>query len=270
VNTLRSFVSRHSLIVFFVLTAVLSWFLMIWDPHSINAYGPLVSALVLLGIISGWSGVRDFLRRIVQWRVGVQWYVVVLGLPVVIAVATVALGRLLGAEIVPPQAMPPVGDTIATVLFILLYIGLGEEPAWRGFALPRLMVGRTALAATLILGVFHASWHLPLAGVEYDWQNVVPWFMLVMSGAVVFTWVYQNTRGTLLLPILQHTSVNVSAKYLFFPSFGEADILLAWWLLAGLWFVVAVTLVLVMGPNLVRRNAPASAIPYAGEPITVK
>jgi membrane protease YdiL (CAAX protease family) len=270
VTTLRTFVNRYTLVLFFGLTYILSWAPSLFEPHSLNAFGPLVSALALLGILSGWHGVRDFLRRLVQWRVGLKWYALVLLLPLLVVGTTLALGQLLGAQVGMTRPVPPAGDTIATVIFILLYIGLGEEPAWRGFALPRLMVGRTALAATLFLGLLHALWHLPLAGVEYNVQNFVPWLIMVMSGAVVYTWIYQHTQGNLLLPILLHTSVNVSAKYLFFPMFGEADILLAWWLLGALWFVVAVIVVLVTGPNLVRRDAPAGTIPYAGEPVSIK
>ena len=57
-------------------------------------------------------------------------------------------------------------------VFIFLWIGLGEEPGWRGFVLPRLLVGRSALSAALILGVIHAVWHLPLFGVEYVAWNL--------------------------------------------------------------------------------------------------
>jgi hypothetical protein len=40
--------------------------------------------------------------------------------------------------------------------------GAWEEPGGRGYALPKLQVGRTALLASLILGVVWAFWYLPL------------------------------------------------------------------------------------------------------------
>ena len=39
---------------------------------------------------------------------------------------------------------------------------LGEEPGWRGFALPTLQTQYSPLLATLILAVLVTVWHLPL------------------------------------------------------------------------------------------------------------
>ena len=85
------------------------------------------------------------LGRTIHWRVGQVWYAVVLLLPVAVTLAAAGIN-----------------------------LELGEEPGWRGFALPRLLVGHSALIAALILGVIHMVWHLPLFGVEYAWTNVWP------------------------------------------------------------------------------------------------
>ena len=84
-------------------------------------------------------------------------------------------------------------------VFILLWIGLGEEPGWRGFALPRLLAGRTALAAALILGIIHLVWHLPLFGVEYDAANILPWGITVVCFSIVIAWVWLATGGSVLM-----------------------------------------------------------------------
>ncbi len=269
-HALRTFVNRYTLVVFFVLTYALSWSISLWEPHSLNAAGPLMAALMVLAISSGGTGVAGFLRRIVHWRVRWWWYALALLLPVSIVGMTAGLNMLLGADLAPRASGPAWGDMLATAIFVLLYIGLGEEPAWRGFALPRLMEGRSALAASLLLAVLHILWHLPLAGLEYNWQNGAQWVIMLLSGAVVYTWMYQHTNGSLLLPILLHTSVNLSAKYLFFPLFTGGDLIQAWWLMAALWFVVAAVIVWATGPNLVRRDGAQTALPYAGQPLTAK
>jgi uncharacterized protein len=87
--------------------------------------------------------------------------------------------------------------------------GLGEELGWRGFALPRLLSRHNALAASLILGVLWALWHLPLVGLwtEGSAMYLQPvWLLLVdiPAKAVLFTWVFLHTRGNVLLAVQLH------------------------------------------------------------------
>ncbi len=256
-NTITSVVKRHPLVTFFMLAYALSWWIVLLAPHNLFPFGPLLAALIVLPFVGGWSGVVDFLRRIIQWRVGLPWYALVLLVPVALTSTAVGLNLLLGARILSTGHIPNLSDVPMTLLFILL-IMLGEEPAWRGFALPRLMAGRTALAGSLLLGVLHAIWHLPLFGLEYDWQNGLPWAISVLSFAVVTAWMYNRTHGSLLLPILMHISVNIAGKYLFNPLFGGTDLLQLWWLWGGLWGAVALVVVAVVGPNLGRQPAARS------------
>jgi membrane protease YdiL (CAAX protease family) len=251
---------RYPLVTFFSLAYALSWLPSLFEAYSILPLGPLFAALIMLALIGGRSGVVDFLRRIGQWRVGLRWYALALLMPVALTSTAVGLNLLLGAQMLPIDRMPSVSELPATFLFIGLFIGLGEEPAWRGYALPRLMVGRTTLAASLLLGALHALWHLPLFGLEFDWQNGPPWFLGVLAAAIVTAWMFNHTRGSLLMPILLHTSVNVAAKYFFSPLFGGADLVRLFWIWGGLWCVVALAIVAVNGVELGRTGGPESQV----------
>ncbi len=264
-SRLSSFVQRHSLAVFFVLAYAISWSPSVTEPHGILPLGPLIAALIVIAVTSRWTGVKAFLGRIIQWRVGLRWYALVLGLPVLIIASAVALNVLLGARAPTFDRMPPLADLIPMFLSIMLIIGVGEEPAWRGFALPRLMAGRSALAAALLLSVLHTMWHLPLFGLEYNFQNGFPEFAGIMAFAVLTTWVYNHTCGNLLLPILFHTSNNVAAKYLFNPLFSGTDVIQLWWLFAALWWVPAILVILVTGRNLARKPSTQPIAPV--EPV---
>jgi membrane protease YdiL (CAAX protease family) len=134
---------------------------------------------------------------------------------------------------------PPLADLVPTFLVILLLIGIGEEPAWRGFALPGLARKRTILSAALLLGILHTVWHVPLFGLDFTRENVVPWMLMLMAFSVITAWLYTRTRGNLLLPALLHASVNVSSKYLFLPIFSGADQVQMYWISAALWWVAA-------------------------------
>jgi membrane protease YdiL (CAAX protease family) len=261
---MRDWVRRRPLLAFFALAYALSWWPWLWTaldpqnaPSTILPPGPLLAALIVLTTIGGWAAVRSFLKRIVLWKVGLRWYALVVGLPAAITLGATAISLQFGAT----MEVHFLGwiDLAARFLFVLVFIGLGEEPAWRGFALPRLMDGRSALAASLIIGILHIVWHLPLLGVEYDASNVLPWAIAVLAFAVVVTWIYLQTDGSLLLPMLFHSSVNTSA--VLFGWFSGDDLAVLWWLFAALWALAAGVVILRYGPTLTRREAMIPARP---------
>jgi len=260
---LVSFARTHQLSAFFVLAYALSWWAWVWyrlDPaHADAPILPLVALLaaaVMLLLIGGWPALKAWLAKIGHWRVGLQWYAVALLLPPVLTLIAVGLNLLFGASLSPDMPYPGAADLIVRFAFIFLVIGLGEEPAWRGYALPRLLAGRTALAASLILGALHALWHLPLLGVEYDAGNILPWLVTVFCFAIVVTWMWQHTQGSLLLPMLMHASNNTAAFV--WRMFDPGEQIQLWWLWMGLWLVTAGVVVLLTGPSLkgVRMPAP--------------
>jgi membrane protease YdiL (CAAX protease family) len=256
-TTVAAPVPRVSLatVAFFALAYALSWAPSVWEAHSILPLGPLFAALVMLAVTGGWASVRHFLQRIVRWRVKPHWYLLVLGLPVALTAIAVWSNVLFGAAAPSWERVPPLAALPGMFLFIMLFIGLGEEPAWRGYALPRLTAGRSALSGSLLLGVLHAVWHLPLFGLEYDLQNAPPWLVSLLGFTIVSTWLVNRTGGSLLLPVLFHTSVNVTAKYLFIPLFDGTDTLRLWWLVGGLWALVALGVVAIYGRDLGRVDA---------------
>lgn len=100
---------------------------------------------------------------------------------------------------------------LAALPLWILTFGIGEETGWRGFALPRLQRGRSALSATIILWVFWALWHLPLFFYSYE-ASILPGFLIgLLAGAITLTWLYNSTSGTILLVALWHGTFNFGA-----------------------------------------------------------
>ena len=256
-----SLAKRHPLIAFFVLAFALSWWPWILYafglyPAPIASFGPFLAALVVLAITQGKSGIGGLLRRMVRWRVGIRWYAVALLLPVGIALAATALNVLLGAQ--APSAADLGGWTglFSTFAVVLLIPGTGgtwEEPGWRGFALPSLQAGRSALVASLILGAVWALWHLPLVvatGQMGGWDIVI-----IMAWTLVLTWVYNGTGGSVLIVMLFHAMFNtVSGSFISPLAFSGADSVRQSWLLAAVWCAVAVAVVVWAGPKHVSRK----------------
>jgi uncharacterized protein len=252
-------VRSHPLIVFFVLAYAFSWWP--WPlyasglaPSAIIGFGPFLAALVVLALTRGKVGILGLLKRMVRWRVRPVWYAVALLLPVGIALGATVLNVLLGAR---PPSSAELGawpSLIPTFFLLLLIPGIGgawEEPGWRGYALPTLQAGRSALLASLILGIVWAFWHLPLM-----LYGVIPWsdLALVTVQSVVFAWLFNNTAGSVLLVMLFHTMNNVISGGFFHATFSGADWVRQGWLLVALWCAVALIVAIVNGPEHLSRK----------------
>jgi uncharacterized protein len=254
-----SLVKRQPLISFFVLAYALSWwpwvlYALDLSPQPIVGFGPFLAAIVVLLITSGKSGIVGLLRRMVRWRVGLRWYAVALLLPVGISLAAAAFNVLLGAQ--APSSVELGGWTglFSTFAIVLLVPGLGgawEEPGWRGYALPRLQVGRSALVASLILWVGVAVWHLPLMIIgEIHWSDIV----FILGFVIVFNWVFNNANGSVLILMLMHAMNNTISGSFISPMFSGADSIRDAWLYAALWCAVAIVVVVVYGPQHLSRK----------------
>ena len=176
--------------------------------------GPTLAAFIMTGATEGRAGIRRLLHRYVLWRVAFRWYLVILiGPPVIILLATIVLPGALASF----QTLAPLDPLLLVVSFPLVLIFGGplfEEGGWRGFALPRLQRLHGPFVGTLILGILWACWHLPLFwitvwGTPPTILNMVLYIPSVIFMTIVYTWVFNNTKGSLLVAILLHTSFDV-------------------------------------------------------------
>jgi membrane protease YdiL (CAAX protease family) len=262
-NIPSTIIKQHPLAAFFVLATALSWWL--WPLYALDltptpmfGAGPFVAALVVLGLTRGKAGIVDLLRRMGRWRVGLGWYAAALLLPVVVTFTAAAINVfLLGAETSKSAAeLGGWSSLVPTFLILLLVPGLGgtwEEPGFRGYALTRLQRGRSALAASLILGVLWAFWHLPLFLTGLDtWNESVQ----IIAWTVVFAWLLNNTGQSVLLAMLMHNMSNTISGSFVSQMFSGVDSVNQAWLRGALWCVVAVVVAIATGPgHLSRRKA---------------
>jgi membrane protease YdiL (CAAX protease family) len=146
-----------------------------------------------------------------KWRVRPVWWLVALAPLVLYTLLAIVLRFIQGqwpdlAALGQIDFLPNLGGGALLVWF--LTFGLGEETGWRGFALPRLQKGRSALAATAILWILWALWHLPLFFYLYDATILVGFLLGLLSGAIVFTWLYNSSGGSVLLVAVWHAAFN--------------------------------------------------------------
>jgi uncharacterized protein len=188
--------------------------------------GPFLAAFVMTGVTEGRAGVRRLLRKIVLWRVGLRWYLFTfLGFPVILALGTIVVpGNL--ASFKPTDPLPLLISFLPFFIYPALIIGgpLGEEPGWRGFALPRLQRQYGPLIGSLFLGVIWTFWHVvPVwlaswyAAGMLNIYNFVLYLLFITSWTIVMTWVYNNTKGSVFMAILGHASVDSFPNGILWP-----------------------------------------------------
>jgi membrane protease YdiL (CAAX protease family) len=171
---------------------------------GLGAFGPMLAAMIAARVEG--TGPRALFRPLGTWRVGIRWYLAALLLPGAIFVVAAAAWNALGhAE---PLVYPP--DNAAFVAAAIVF-PIGEEIGWRGFALPRLIGEMGPLAASAVIGIVWAFWHVPMLTL----QGVPPilYFAFVpfmIGGSILFTWIYRHTRGSLLLSVLTHVGAHLN------------------------------------------------------------
>ena len=256
-------IRQYPLLVFFSLTFIfllLGWLVF----QGQFAYGPLLAALIVVPIVSGREGLMAWAKRIIRWRVGLRWYAAALLLPLLATAVAAFVNILLGASHGTVQ-LGELPGLLPEALFVLLYVGIGEEPGFRGFALPRLQARYSAFTATLILAVLGAVWHIPLflTG-DSPWETIG----VILTGYFMFTWLFNNTNGSVLIAMLFHTAQAIVGPQVFGTLFSGADLIRYTWLIAIAYGVMVAVVILTSDKYFSTR--PRAELTNIAEPMPVR
>jgi uncharacterized protein len=237
-------VRTRPLLWFFILAFAFSWstsivVLITGSGPPILGFGPFLAAVAVLSFTAGKPGVKALSRSMVKWRLPARWWALAILTPIALTVTATVLNVALGAPTPTSAELARWPDALVTGLLILCVPFIGgawEEPGWRGYALPRLLTSRTPMAASLVLGVIWAVWHVPLflTG-DQHWSDLV----LVVFASVVFTWLFQNALQSVLIAMVLHATNNAVSGEYFSQMFTGKDSVRQSWLLVLVWGVAA-------------------------------
>ncbi|PZO02207.1 MAG: CPBP family intramembrane metalloprotease [Alphaproteobacteria bacterium] len=192
-----------------VLTAVLM---------AVAGFGPSVAGLAVVTMFSRGEGLRHWLARCLNPRVGWRWFVLGFLGPPAVMVCALAMHAALGGTVETPPAAHHIPLAIVNFGLVLLIGGpLGEEFGWRGYAMPALAARMNWRAASLIIGVVWGLWHLPLffmAGTAQSQMSIPVFLLNILAGSVLFGWLWQRTQASVLPALVLHTSLNAWAGIL--------------------------------------------------------
>jgi uncharacterized protein len=188
--------------------------------HAFGAYGPCIAALICASMDAGTLGRTDLLQRLRPTRQSARWLLIGALAPVLLLVAAVIVATITTRA---PLSLAGIGrsqefpqfSVMGVLLYNLLTFGIGEEVGWRGYALPRLQSTHSALTATCLSTLGWAGWHAPLflyrAGFTgMGLAGAVGWIVSLVTGSVLLTWLYNESRGSVLVVALFHAAVDIA------------------------------------------------------------
>ena len=277
-NQTTAFLKRHSLVIGILLMFALTWPIDLANSEVLPIKFPFlvylflgwgfgIASVIMTGLTLGRDGVITLLKRFLIWRVGWKWYLA----PFLLAPALIIGGVYLNAALtgVPPDfstvmAYEIFGKSAYLPLFILPFfmvdfIANGEEIGWRGYVLPRLQAKYGALSSALILGVIWGFWHLP----KYltHWNAVsFAWFMAHTTiVSVLYTWLYNGTKGSLLLVTLFHAASNATGVFMPMANTVSSGNMGSYIIFVLLEMVAAILIVIATGPERLSRTESMQA-----------
>lgn len=254
----ESFVRRHSVLGYFVLTYAISWTgaLLVVSPHLLRdeavpklagilmfpvmLLGPSAAALILTKLLDGRAGLGELFARMRRTSFDVRWYAMLLVPPALVFAILQCLKNFVSPAYAPNRFLPGLG-------FGLL-AGFFEEVGWMGYAFPKMRQYRGPFASAALLGVLWGAWHLPV--VDYlgaATPHGAYWFPFFLAFTAAMTamreliaFVYTRTNS-LLLAQLMHAS-STSALAVFSPAGVSAAQEVVWYGVYGtaLWVAAGV------------------------------
>jgi len=181
---------------------------------------PFVSAVVTTRIINGQGSVFQLFKRSLQWHFSLVWYFAAVLIPIMVTIfSTIAAVSFKGAVMPERWFSPSIGFSF--LLVFLIYNGFGEEIGWRGFALPILQKNLGFLGGSLAIGIIWALWHLPLfymPGSNQYGDSIILYIYLLICWSIVMTYLVYKARGSVLVAILFHESINFIAFSIRYPG----------------------------------------------------
>ncbi len=186
--------------------------------------GPMISAIIVTLIYRGKSGLKGLFQKVITWKVPVRWYFWALILPVIPQwIGLFLWAQLTDTELILPTVTGYLSSWLQIALISAAYY-ITEELGWRGFMLPRILFMHTWIKSSLLVGIIWSIWHYPI-WITSSWATtgslteislmVTASSIFAIGVSVMLTWIFKNTRGSILLAMLLHGSsqANLTKMY---------------------------------------------------------
>ena len=228
---LSVWIKKHQVIAFFIVAFAISWCLWILDiiitggKTSLLIYaggfGPFLSAIFITWIVGKRAGLHQWFRSTFRLRINILWYLLgAFFMPIGVLLIQFGIYLLLGGQSDYSNALPW-WLYFLNLPIVMLFAGGNEEPGWRGFALPKLLKKQNPLAASLLIGILWAGWHIPIF-FNPTWSSAetpFAWFLTNTIGlSIIMTWLYYKSSRSVFPVMLFHQATNIIWNYFPMPD----------------------------------------------------
>ncbi|MFX0090802.1 MAG: type II CAAX prenyl endopeptidase Rce1 family protein [Candidatus Hodarchaeota archaeon] len=231
-------------------------------PLAIGGLGPTVAAIILTYLKEDQTTREEFWKRIYDYkRISLHWWVVIVLFVPVCALLGMLTHLMLGGDLPSFESslnllFNPLG-LIFYSFFILLYGPAPEELGWRGVGLDLLQNKWDALTASLVLGGVWCLWHLPMFYMVGTYQaekfpiGTMPFFvnfcLSLFVFSIVMTWVFNNTKKSVLSAIMFHFMFNFTGAFLNLPE--QIEYYRTFWTI-----IITLVIIIFYGSKRLTRN----------------
>jgi len=183
--------------------------------HSLGSIGPTIGGIFALYLLKRKKGLKLLKVRIIKYS-GKKLLFFAFS-PLIIMITTLCIETLLGffnpLSFFQENNILNFGLLIVFILPSICY-GIFEEIGWRGYLLPALQEKYNALISTLILTVIWWFWHFPTFFYRSDlFFGLVLLFPLLLSGSIVITFLFNQSKGSVLMVIFLHISYDLVTSH---------------------------------------------------------
>jgi uncharacterized protein len=231
---MRGFMRTHPVVSYYAMAVTLAWAYWLTlialglhvgpgsrVSHLPGLLAPALAALIVTAATDGRNGLAQFLRRFAVIPEDLPLTVATIAAPLLVSALVVAGQAIAGIASPPVEAfllypgVPAKIGPLGMLSAVLVLNGFGEEAGWRGFATDRLLSGKGAVGATLVVAAMWAVWHLPLFVLVDNMSaligpTLIGWVLGLVLGAFVLTDIYLRSGRSVLAVALWHTTYNLA------------------------------------------------------------
>jgi len=216
--------SKKHIPIFLILSFAISW--AIWIPVAfsridyqsspyllaavlVGAFGPGLAAIIVNYIDSDLLQISEFRQRIYDFkRIRPAWYLIILVIWPVLHGIAIGITTLIGAPIPESGFLAELvsqPNTIPLVVFLYFLQAMLEELGWRGYLQDKLGQKLGPSLSSLLIGLIHNIWYLPLFWVVGTNQmkmgfgsDFLIFISFVITSSVISAWCYYGNRRSLM------------------------------------------------------------------------